>query len=257
MTSDSPFINNDTPPQLDLPRLGIIHLLAWTAAVAVAFLPHRLPQESFPRPPTRKPTAARQSSTEMVSVVNGILQGNCLFVTTSLYYWKKRGRQFRRQPGQILALQGTAFWAVGVVAQAIISLAGIGPGWSGFWVVFPYLILGLVFFVWFLRIAKRRGASIRWRWAFGVLALAPVLAWVLSMVGMFANRPFNKSPSISWLAIPQVAAAAVQFFALALAMVHDWRSDRQRHWTHWIGAGSRLFEAAAMIAMYVFMALLL
>jgi hypothetical protein len=237
-------------PRLKLPRLQIIHLMMWMAATAAAFVPYRVQQESLKRMSAGSAEVREAPAAMAMSVGYGVLQGAFLFVTAAVLWWRRRGYKELLQPGHCLAYQGAFYWSLSVIAWALISL---NDGQSSRWYYLysiSYFIAGLVFLVWFLRLARRRDVQPSWRRAFAVVAVAPVIGWVLMMCSaMFA---FGSPRSfVRTFALTQGSTTAIVAVALATAMRADRRGGVARHWSHWIGAGARFAEAAGMCLYYL------
>ena len=111
----------------------------------------------------------------------------------------------------------------------------------------PRLIIGFCFFLCFMWLALHGRHSPRWRTAFATAALTPVIVWfstmALAFMGARPSTPFT-------FMIPQLLMAGIEGLALAAAMIGDWRADAPRHWSHWLGAGSRLSVMAMTTGLY-------
>lgn len=199
MNESTPWILEDEPPppleepRFELPRLQIIHLMMWMAATAAAFVPYRVQLEQLRR--LVPAAAAANNPVATVSIVwGGLLQGAMLFVAGAMLVWRRRGYRGATEPGHYFAYQGAAFWAVSLLSLAALWLQSSGR--PSPWLIvlaIPQLAVAIVFFVWFLRLARRDTLTPVWRWAFGIAAIAPVGAWVLMMGSMFIGlrTPFT------------------------------------------------------------------
>jgi hypothetical protein len=247
MDDDAP-----SPEPHELPRLHIIHLLAWTAATALAFVPYRVQQEQLSQTSATAGSPANSSAATAMNAGSGVVNGAYLFVALAVLWWRRRGYAVRLQPGHYLAFEGTAQWAVLAVAWALFGTVRDSKPAAYALVAIPVLLVGLIFWVWFLRLAFRRGESTLWRWAFGVIALGPVVQFgsifVLTFVRATRGGTLFSSVATSFFIFG--GGAMLKSGLLAAAIVDDVRSRRDRHWSHWVGAGARLALTLGMLALY-------
>lgn len=243
----------EATPRFELPRLQIIHLLMWMAATAIAFLPYRVQQVQFSRLNPAQRTEVENPAIIAMGVGSGILSGAYLFVTAAVIVWRRRGYRGPTLPGHYLAYRGAGLWAPALTTQTVLWTGGADL-LQMLLVVVPYAIVYIVFFVWFLRLARRRTTAPAWRRALGVTVVAPVVAWVLTYCWMFL-RMRNSYHIMAGMALIQGLAAALVALMVILAMRADARNNADRHWSHLIGAIGRVAESSAYCLMYVAMGL--
>jgi len=256
MSELSTWIDDEPPPapRFELPRLQIIHLMMWMAATAAAFLPYRVQRESMER--INAGASQRQESSLAIAMAAwyGVLQGAHVFVAASVLTWRRRGYRDRLQPGHCFSYQGAAYWLTSAISWFLISfVVDNDVGWYALYSL-PHFVVAVVFFVWFLRLARGPDLPAYWRQAFGAAALFPVLSVVLMMVLSF-SRAFRGSPVsvIGLMTLTQGGAAILLAAVLGRALYRDLHDRVSRHWSHWIGAGARFAEAAGFCLYYLAM----
>jgi hypothetical protein len=251
MNEASPrFDVNESARSLALPRLHIIHLLMWMAATAVAFLPYRQTQKDLTQANASVAAdLAENPITTFVNVAFGVMQGACLFVVAAVLVWKRRGYAGLPQPGHYFAYRTAALWAASLMAW-IASPAVSNETLFAALVTIPYVIVAGVFFLWFLRLSRRTTLAPAWRRAFAVTAVAPLVAWILTIAFMFARLARISSSMAGMMALFQGGAAALIALVIILAMMDDRRHERVRHWSHYIGPVARAYEAGAYVLIY-------
>lgn len=240
------------PAPTGLPRLQVIHLMLWMAATAVAFLPYQMQRQAQDR---MSPGAAELSQTvsaTAIGVITGLSTGSDLLVVAALWYWRRKGRGYRLQPGHWFAFEGVGQWIMAAGLWLII-LNSEGPRYGSFaWRIIPHLLIGLGFFACYIWLAWRSKEPSRWRWTFAATALSPVAAWLLTVVAAFTG---SLRGSIGAFMISSAATTAVVGLLLLAAMVGDLRVKTDRHWSHWLVAGMRLAVLVATAAMYAYFGL--
>jgi hypothetical protein len=244
------------PPAVaaERPRLNLRHLLAITAFTAAALAPMRLQQDSLTRlgdsgaTIVREPTVASQA----VSVVWGIASGGSLFVVVALFVWARRGYKSRLDPGHWIAIHLASQWAmVALLWGGMFPFRSALP-FSVAMIALASFVLSLGFFLWYLNLARRRYESGIWRFAYVMLALAPVAGYVAGIVLMFASsaRWQTIEHRIVVMMIPQIGATGGLILVLVAAMASDFRRDRRRHWTHWLAVSLKVLLLIAMALSY-------
>lgn len=220
----------------ELPRLHVIHLLMWTAAIGFGFVPYRLQLKAFERSGAIIPE--QTSAMTGMSALFILAEGSLLFVAGAVVVWYARGYMERLEPGHHLALRAGFEWALMVAASALL--------YSGSANVFHMMvrILSLVasvaFFVWFLGLALRRDQSKPWRAAFAVLAAAPVLRAMLLLLE-------RNVAVLSYGLFVSIFVTGIQLAAILPALISDWRRGPTRHWSHWLGTLARLLALGVMV----------
>jgi hypothetical protein len=243
-------IDDAQPPRFELPRLQIIHLMAWMAATAVAFVPYRAQQERLAQMASTREFVDNPAAT-VQGLWTGVLQGAFLFVTAAMLLWRRRGYAGRLQPGHYFAYQGSALWAATLVAVASIWLPTDGgrSGWRMLLAI-PRVAVAIIFFVWFLRLSRRHTVAPAWRRAFAVAALTPVAAGIFVVCGTIVGFRGNPSALLPAIFLIQGSAVILVALTLAVAMWDDRRRGAAQHWSHWIGAGARLVESCGYCLVY-------
>ncbi len=240
-----------------MPRLQLIHLMALTAATAVALVPISYQQEAMERLDS---DAARTVGDQALAMaINaflwGIVSGGCLFIVGALLAWRRKGYRFRIEPGHWLAIEITYSWCVTAImfattraldeSSTVISTMSWGSQ-----------ILGSIgFFLWFLYLARKTTEPAAWRWCYAVLALATPAAMVLGVALGFANAFRSRHPTevFAFIFIPLTAASCLQAIVLLVAIASDRRHGRRRHWTHTLGASLRILVMASATISYAWM----
>jgi hypothetical protein len=162
------------PAPTELPRLSIVHLMAWTAATALALLPYQMQVDARER---LSPGAAAMSPVMTGTMaLYGVAAGSYLFVIAALAYWRRCGCRTALQPGHWLAVDGACEWLMATVLWLLVLLAQSQAAFMPF-IMIPQLIKGLVFFFLFLWLAIRGCDMAGWRLTFLAFALAPICAW--------------------------------------------------------------------------------
>lgn len=231
-----------------LPRLSIIHLMAWMAATAVAFLPYQLQVAGRER---LSPGAAAMSPVMTgTAALYGVAAGSYLFVITALAYWRRSGYHTSLLPGHWLAIDGACEW---LTTTAVWTFVILSPSRAAFTplVMIPQVIKGLVFLVLFLWLAMRSREATSWRLVFLVFALAPVGVWALTIALGVIGGPGQ----VGSMMLARAVVYGGQGLFLATAMGGDVRTKRERHWSHWLGAGMRLTLFAAVAAYFMYYAM--
>ena len=198
------------------PRLGIIHLLVWTACVAFYLGLHRIfvadaPQEVHDR---------FMIFGAVQSMGMGAAFGGLLLWAARRY----RGWSFPRYPGEYLLV---ALGLAGVITLTLYGLFGLvtkalGPytPWFAMAILFAAYaaVQGVVFLVPALRIKIPR-----WRWFFFSVAGVSLIGVLLPCAG----------PEF-WGACLQILHL-VPDAVLVVTVLVGWRQERRFPWTHWLG----------------------
>ena len=235
----------EPPPAHAFPPLHLIHLLAWTAATALAFGLHRFQIKALARlvPDFDAPEPSMLAAA--LGATYGVAQGCCLFVAGAVIVWRSRGCAARLAPAHYLSFEVAARWA----GQ---GLAGIRWAWDsgdGLYrsaLVLSGLLVTVVFLVWFISLALRREESIWWRLVLAIVALAPASSWLL-----LRSQAFTGARGIQAHLLTQMTGTLALCLALAVAMTGDVRAGRVRHWSHWVSAGGFLVLACVRIFSFI------
>lgn len=263
MADDSVWIDDEPPsstppaPQFELPRLQIIHLMMWMAATAVALVPYRVQQDSFNGSDSSRAVGVQLAGAMAMAIASGVAQGAYLFVTTAVIVWRRRGYAGRLEPGHYFAFHDTAQWVLSFALWASIWItsavwaddASMGRWYAIF--ALPQFIVGIVFFVWFLRLASRGPYPRPWRRALRVFAIVPVAGWMLSVVLMMTSFRSGLESMVARMLLPQFLCSGVEFVTLAAAMQSDRRDGLARHWSHWVSVMTTLLLTAGLCLFYL------
>lgn len=220
----SPFAEYYLPP-----RLGIIHLLAWTAATAV-LLKFWMGMEMLREAGDIAARPATEMVRQVVSVIYSMAHAAGIVGTGILLLAKVRGRTGRLQPGHWLlpldtaaALLAMSCWGLWVAAEAV----GAVDEFSSPWFLGAYGLVGILcggMYGWAALAAKE---AKRWKALFAALALvclmrglSYVAVWVLDMYELLTTFPVGS------LIVGPV---------LLLTLLVDQRRGPRRDWLHWLG----------------------
>jgi hypothetical protein len=227
-----------------LPRLSISHLLMWTAATAVAFVPYQWWMSLRDQDSSAVESEYLSIVTTTTYAVYGVSTGAHLFVTACLLFWRGRGVVVRPlQPGHWLAIRGAVAGILSIVVWTAIRLSGEPDVAASRWLSLPHYSMTAVFFFIFLWAAIRRHDPARWRIVFLTMAVASLISLIATMI----------APIWYWRAAYFVApglAAATQAVVLLLALGGDLARSAPRHWTHWLAAGFYVAGLVGTCAIY-------
>ena len=213
------------------PRLAIVHLLVWTACVALLLGIDRLwsDQASTTRPLWMK----------AVSALYALGQGAAL---GGLILWaarRRRGLVFPRFPGEHLLIVQGLLAVVGVVIRVAFVLEGgvaIPHAYGPVQILLCVSPLaGAAFFLWLaLRVRVPR-----WQGYFLLQVVACLLHWAFWCGGI---HYYVWSYSLSYL-VPTVVLAAVAWV--------DWRQHLRYPWTHWLAVFISLWSVVVYCVQFV------
>jgi len=220
------------------PRLGIIHLLAWTAVAAV-FLKFNVAMEQIGEMQSQElprwMAALRQAIAFWFSAfAAGAVVGVCVLLVC-----KARGVRGRLQPGHwivlavaALSLMGRAFWLAQIGLDRL--------GWNAIPVVLLlimvlYCVSGAIYACG----AGRTIAGLRWRVFLAVAAAAYVLHGGFILASWFL--PFR------WPHWDLPICPLVLSLMLAVTVVIDVVHRAERDWIHWLGAATVFGELAGSL----------
>lgn len=218
----SPFAEHYRPP-----RLGIIHLLAWTAATAV-LLKFSMAMEMIGS--TGGSTAPVSAFQQVLGLIYSMTHAAGLVGTAMLLLAKVRGLPGRFQPGHWLVLVTTVTWLVFRLIW-LLSLLAMRAGFSDHFDTSWNLVLvgltavlsGGVYF--YLTLASKDGT--RWKTCFGVLAVVDAI-WGFSYLGFFLFE-------LSWLLSFFPLGWLIVGLTILVIVIVDLRRAPRREWLHWLG----------------------
>jgi len=233
-TPQSPFATESPfPPgyRPQVPRLGIIHFLVWTACVAVYLGTTRdlWLRESMPLA-LQVHWAARSFA------AGAALGGVLLWISRRL-----RGIAFPACPGEYLLLAmglTTALYLGFLVLPLIRMLVGVqDPAWNeAFWRIVPLVANGV--YIVLLAWAAVRVKTPRWRLLFIGWALSAFPYLFLPFIPYFLTR------------MCQFATLAVDGCLVVVVLIDVARGIRYP-WTHWLGVAVRLWSGFTLAALMV------
>ena len=166
----------------------------------------------------------------------------------SILYWRRKGLDARLEPGHWLAFWGACEWLVWMLVWGALLLAGGRLQQMALFSI-PQLLVNVVFFFLFLQLSRKSAEPRRWRLTYAIVAIVPVLGWILLIVLSIAA--FRMRSMAAFMIAPMLASAAV-LLAVAAASLGDVRRRHARHWSHWLGVGAQLFILALTVAMYAY-----
>ena len=249
MTTDippnSPFqAPQDVPPSTEpeQPRLGIIHLMGWTACVAVQFSVGK----TFPFVQT---DSVLQLEPSLILAVGAeIGRGTALGGLLLLVVRRYRRLPFPSQPGEwLLVLLGirtvTAILQRGLLFYMAPNDTMSWQAFSGFGVLISLLMAVL----YVLAAVKTR--ILRWRVYFVAALVAGVMTVILPfLVSLVGAMPPNTPKGLA--ALHQSPWLALSVLLLYVA-VKDAGGDVPFRWPHWLGVGIALWNAILLVAWIV------
>jgi len=226
------------------PRLGIMHLLVWTACVAVYF--------SFLRTLSQVEGAPTLSflTTDVLSVPLGLGMGTALAGLVLLVSRRLRGFPLARHPGEYMLL---LFGVSSVSSAATYTIvAHFQPGRLGgtSWTQYVFIATALGVLVingLILLVALVRVKILRWRIFFAVVMMTAVLQRILpvvvSMAGFFGTR---------LLVTVLQLVPLITVLALIVVVVMDLHQRKRYPWQHWLGVGLQFWFGAFNVGWLVY-----
>ncbi len=214
---------------VEQPRLGIIHLMLWTAGTAVllSIVPYLRRSEMFGV--SGDDANANTVFLGLWAIVNGPA-----VASWAIFFWRRRqNTPFPTQPGEWLlllfgfeALCGSFSWLSVVVMEDWFESMGML-----FFV--PLLLAQLAAAIPYVVAARRARHSRAWRVFFVVLASASVLE-VMRLLGYLPVWSLVY-PIISIIGLGMYVLYAVATVSLLIAITHDRRRHVRRGWLHMTG----------------------
>jgi len=230
----SPFVEYYRPP-----RLGIIHLLAWTAATAV-LLKFNVAMEMIETSShfDEMPTALRVFR-QVIQFVQSTVHAAGIVGVSVLLLGRVRGATGRLQPGHwIVAIDTVAFlvvhswWALYTAARAsgIIERNTFGFGSGFIWFYLPFGVISLLRAATYGATATGLRDARRWRVLFATLAVVGLIVSLIQIAASFSRGRFGLFGLTNLPLWPLIIAAV-----LIPTVVLDLRRGPRRDWLHWLG----------------------
>jgi hypothetical protein len=206
------------------PRLGIRHLLLWTACAAVYLLVH---QGFYPR------GEERLAGFHAAQLAAHSVSGGTLLV--GLLLWGA----FRIRKVRFPSSEGELLWLIlGIVMLAGISFIpmyraryrGVNSGWESSILIIGTVTSGTLYLVAWVRLllAAFRTRKRLWRALFVVLLALPILQ-VFWCCGGRHSYKFGLY-SVTWFVFLSLNGSLT-----AAVLCRDWRQTPRPPWTHWVG----------------------
>lgn len=228
-------------PVPDQPRLGIIHLMVWTACVAVFFSVART---------TLADNWAELGTAKLVHwLTYGVGAGTAL---SGLLLWvarRRRGLPFPGQPGEtLLVLLGVgALVNLGhfPILALTTSLEELDDSYTAWWwqnALYHTLwfLKTLILGAFYLRAAIRTNVT-RWRVYLTLVVASSILSFTVSLAQGYLS--LYGQPMV-WLWLIQGIYLLPRAVLVVVVIGDALQSDGYR-WTHWLGAGIDLWFAAS------------
>ncbi|HJT36528.1 MAG TPA: hypothetical protein VJ783_31185 [Pirellulales bacterium] len=207
------------------PRLGIVHLFAWTAASAVWMALERLFYSALGN---QSPSTVLTVSSSLAAPVQGAgLMGFLLFV-----YRRLRGRPCAREPGDwLLVAYGAAILMTLIEHLLIMSIIQQPRPLQRQMVLMAVsrLSFSITQIALYAVAARRIGKSPLWRGVLWLLCWLQVARMVMEFV--LPLVVFQPRTLLFLRFFPDAAAGVV----VSLSAIADGRRRHLRSWTHWTG----------------------
>ena len=240
----------DTPPgspfrpEPEQPRPGIIHLLAWTACVAVYFSI----TTAMRRSPPPGGYVARLDPSLLLWAGAEIARATALGGLLLLGVRRYQRLHFANQPGETLlvllavgvAMQlGRRLLVYGAVSLDLKATVGL---LSSVLEGSAMVVLGVLYLI-----AALRTKTLRWRVYFATVSLGGAIV-ILLIYLMRASRP--------WPIALVVGALLLALAVLLVVAVKDALEGPRYRWTHWLGVGVALWNNATLVVSFAWTLLL-
>jgi hypothetical protein len=217
-TGVSPFA---PPPQyFRPPRLGIIHLLAWTAATAVLLKFYAARNDASS--PTILPPGLEAVHLAIQFFYAAVI-GAGVVGATVIVLGKVRGESGRLQPGHWFVLVETLTFLLSWMGWVVLLASGTSWGWE--WSIDGAIGLvdaGVYFFV-----AGRMRDARHWKVSAGIMAIMDMILGSLGLAVPFSWSAADASFLPIW---PLIVGAT-----FLVAMLMDVGRGARRDWVHWLG----------------------
>jgi len=224
------------------PRLGIVHLLVWTACVALYLgLARMMGDMILVHTPDYSPGPLTLRST-LMGTFRGIGSGTALAGLLLFATRPSRGIRFPLHPGEYLWVLlgfGVAIRLLSTTLATVWYVLMSGSPAFTTWISWPLLLLSLVLhvaiWIWVLLRVKKR----RWQVYFALLIASNVL--------YFAPVYFLARLAPALAPIAHVILRLAVDTVLVVVLLKDFADANRYPWTHWLGVVTRLWFTAVSV----------
>jgi len=229
--ADNPAEPPGDSPAPEQPRLGVMHLLIWSACVALDLGINQL----FIKQVARFITTPLLALSTLYSLASGAALGGILLLASR----RLRGLAFPRHPGECVLVAlgfGAAATLIMDIEACLQAVHITEPDPVRFMmevlISTSGIILGISYLVRVIRVEPRW-----WRLFFAA-------AGVVAAVSLFLPRTMYESRVfLLWFLLPQVFLFA--------ALVADWRHGRRYPWTHWLGVAVNVWYGVVTLGLVI------
>ena len=223
----SPFA--PSPEYFRPPRLGIIHLLAWTGVTAV-LLKFLMAMEMV-SPRTGDLSVAWQIVGDANRVVTSALLGAGIVGVAVIFRAKSRGEAGRLQPGHWLVLLCTLATVGSWLARAVLTITLQESQHDPDFLPYTYLlvlgIFSMAVAIGFLLVGRSLHDARRWKLSFRIVGITAMLRSCLELIDVVTRTVFAVAGQAVW--------SLVVGMVLALTALLDLHRGTRRDWVHWLG----------------------
>ncbi len=228
---------NDSPPDENPqgdssaarqpPRLGIRHLMLWTAMTAVVLGMQRVASYRSPM---------QNEYVLFYGILWPMLTGGQLAGLIILTAWRYRRLSFSLQPGEWLLLVTGLSSTVTLLLSwpLVIFFDTVGSeGWTAYLYVYGWLMAVFLCGIDFLPAWKVRDSR-PWRVFFWIIFIRIVLGTLLRLTALLSPMMLAETflRAISFYILPYAPVVI-----LGVVLWTDHRARRNWRWTHWVGIG--------------------
>ncbi len=223
-TTEPPFARSPTP------KLGIVHLLLWTLCTAIYLtlsrtfraLRHDLPDEFV-------------SILRVMDVLQGAVIGAVLAGAIVLAYSRVRHQSsVRRHPGHWLLLIEAAGTTIYLALELLFLLVG-QFGRAAYQQLMLYGLIKLLSGVADV-FAGYRSETLRWKLAFGVMAVLDVSQGLSFFTAMFLPIHQSRLLLSAWIVVVSIL---------------DLRVHQRRDWLHWTGVATYVASSGQIVILMI------
>jgi hypothetical protein len=236
----SPFVEYYRPP-----RLGIIHLLAWTAATAV-LLKFSLAMEMLGDTGGGSLPEGMSIFRQIVGFIYSTAHAAGIVGAGILLLAKISRAPGRLQPGHWLLLVATVAWFLFLSIQGVFVLAqsaGLAGNSAFVWLLAAFgaveILCAALYF--YAALAFRHG--MRWTICFGLLTVVDALLGLRYLCNPLLDFPWSLGFSPLW--------SLFVGLVLLVTVLVDLRHGPRRDWLHWLGIAIVATAVAISVAWWV------